>query len=45
MMVIGLVMILTTVLIAILTEDPLPVAFGVIGLVFVGVGSRQRRHG
>ncbi len=45
MMVIGLLMILATVLIAVLTEDPLPAAFGAIGVVFIAVGARQRRHG
>ena len=45
MMVIGLLMILATVLIAVLTEDPLPAAFGAIGVVFIAVGARQRGHG
>lgn len=44
-MVIGLLMVSATVLIAVLSEDPLPIVFAVIGIVFIAVGSRQRRHG
>ena len=45
MMVIGLLMVLATVLIMILTADPLSTPLMVIGIVFIAVGSRQRRHG
>ena len=45
MMVVGLLMVLATVLIIVLTGDPLPTALGVIGIVFAAVGSRQRRLG
>ncbi|MGD2042487.1 MAG: hypothetical protein PVJ28_02490 [Acidimicrobiia bacterium] len=45
MMFIGILMVLTAVAIAFATEEPLPAAFGVIGVVFVAVGSQQRRHG
>lgn len=46
MMVVGLIMVLATVLITVFTEiEPLPTALGVIGVVFVAVGSRQRRRG
>ncbi|MEA2023386.1 MAG: hypothetical protein U9N79_03735 [Actinomycetota bacterium] len=45
MMVVGLLMILITVLIVVLTEDPLPVPFGAIGIAFIAVGAKQRRHG
>lgn len=43
MKIIGLTMVLISVLIALLTEDPLPVAFAVVGIVFIGVGSRKER--
>ena len=45
MMFIGILMVLTAVAIAFATEEPLPAAFGVIGVVFVAVGSQQWRHG
>jgi hypothetical protein len=45
MMVVGLLMVLATVLVIVLTDDPLPTGLGVIGIVFVAVGSRQRRLG
>ena len=45
MMVVGLIMILASVMIAVLTEEPLPVAFGAVGIVFLAVGARQRRLG
>lgn len=46
MMVIGMLMVLTTVLITVFTEiEPIPTALGVVGVVFVAVGSRQRRRG
>lgn len=45
MMVVGLIMVLATVLITVFTEiEPLPAALGVIGVVFVALGSRQRRR-
>lgn len=43
MMAIGIVMILGSVIIMLAMEEPLPVGFGVIGLVFVAVGARYRR--
>ena len=43
MMVAGLALIATAVGVALATAEPLPVALGVVGLVFVGVGARQRR--
>ena len=42
---IGLIMVLASALIALLTEDPLPIAFAVVGLVFVGAGGRKERQG
>lgn len=47
MMAIGLLTVLATVLMIVLTDDePVPsTALGVIGIVFVAVGARQRRSG
>lgn len=45
MMVIGLLIVLATVLIIFVTADPLPTSLMVIGIVFIAVGSRQRRRG
>lgn len=45
MMIVGLTMILASAMIAVFTEDPMPVGFGAAGIVFLAVGARLRRLG
>ena len=43
MMIVGAPMVAVAVVTVVFTSEPLPVAVAVIGVVFLGVGSRQRR--
>lgn len=42
---VGLLMVVGAVLVMVLTDEALPVAFAAAGIVFVGVGARRRRTG
>lgn len=43
MMLVGALMVVYAVVIVVATSEPLPVALGTVGVVFIGVGSRWRR--
>lgn len=44
MMVTGLALIAASAVLIVASDDDSPTALGVIGIVFVAVGARQRRH-
>ncbi len=44
MMLVGAVMVVYAIVVMLFTPEPLPAALGVLGVVFIGVGSRKRRN-